>query len=193
MIFEFRNQFDERLLTMLNAMNTYSETFVICDCRPRINAVTNRYVKGKGFENLDNYKSAHIIFFDIQNIHEMRKSIQALKKCCEDQQSENWLKNLHETQWFQHVTKVLQCSRRCANMVDKDKYSVLIHCSDGWDRTSQVCCLAQLLLDAHYRTFDGFLLLVQKEWLWFGHKFSDRLSNYNGESANHKSKERYVL
>ena len=90
-----RNQFDERLLTMLNAMNTYSETFVICDCRPRINAVTNRYVKGKGYENVTNYKKAHIIFFDIQNIHKMRDSVQALKRCCEDQQSQSWLKTLH--------------------------------------------------------------------------------------------------
>ena len=26
------------------------------------------------------------------------------------------------------------------------------HCSDGWDRTSQTCALAQLMLDPYYRT-----------------------------------------
>ena len=179
-----RNEYDERLLLLLNEMNSYSETFVICDCRPRVNAIANQYMKGKGFESGDNYEKAHIIFFDIQNIHEMRKSVNALKKCCEDQFDSNWLKNLHETQWFQHITKIIQCSRRCANMIDKDRYSVLVHCSDGWDRTAQVCCLAQLLLDPYYRTFDGFLILIQKEWLWFGHKFADRNSNYNGKHSS---------
>eukprot|EP01084_Bolivina_argentea_P102774 184106_1 len=167
-----RNEYDERLLLLLNEMNSYSETFVICDCRPRVNAIANQYMKGKGFESPDNYEKAHIIFFDIHNIHEMRKSVNALKKCCDNQFDKNWLKNLHETGWFQHITKIIQCSRRCANMIDKDKYSVLVHCSDGWDRTAQVCCLSELLLDPYYRTFDGFLLLIQKEWLWFGHKFA---------------------
>jgi len=52
--------------------------------------------------------------------------------------------------------------------------SVLVHCSDGWDRTAQTCALASIMLDPHYRTIDGFLALVQKEWLHFGHKFADR-------------------
>ena len=50
-----RNEYDERLLLLLNEMNSYSETFVICDCRPRVNAIANQYMKGKGFEHGDNY------------------------------------------------------------------------------------------------------------------------------------------
>jgi hypothetical protein len=30
--------------------------------------------------------------------------------------------------------------------------NVLVHCSDGWDRTSQLSSLSQLLLDPYYRT-----------------------------------------
>ena len=30
--------------------------------------------------------------------------------------------------------------------------SVLVHCSDGWDRTAQICSIAQLLLDPYFRT-----------------------------------------
>ena len=31
---------------------------------------------------------------------------------------------------------------------------VLVHCSDGWDRTPQVVALAELMLDPYYRTIE---------------------------------------
>lgn len=58
--------------------------------------------------------------------------------------------------------------------IDLEKKSILIHCSDGWDRTPQLVALAEIMLDPHYRTFEGFNTLVQREWLDFGHKFADR-------------------
>ena len=38
---------------------------------------------------------------------------------------------------------------------------VLVHCSDGWDRTPQVIALAELMLDPYYRTIEvSFCLSV---------------------------------
>ena len=37
-----------------------------------------------------------------------------------------------------------------------EKVSVLVHCSDGWDRTAQTCSLAGIMLDPYYRTIHGF-------------------------------------
>jgi Myotubularin-like phosphatase domain len=57
----------------------------------------------------------------------------------------------------------------------------LIHCSDGWDRSSQLTSMTQLLLDPFYRTLKGFLILIQKEWLSFGHQFGYRNGFYTKE------------
>lgn len=66
--------------------------------------------------------------------------------------------------------------------------SVLIHCTDGWDRTPQLTATSQLLLDGHYRTISGFVALVQREWLDFGHTFSHRC-HFHGEHAGEPSHE----
>lgn len=68
---------------------------------------------------------------------------------------------LQETKWFQHVHLVLKGASRMAKLL-QDGYSVLVHCSHGWDRTAQLTSLAQLLLDPYYRTIRGFEQLVEK-------------------------------
>ncbi len=63
---------------------------------------------------------------------------------------------------------VLKAAVKIAKLINKKGSSVLVHCSDGWDRTSQLCALAQIILDPYYRTIEGFSVLVEKEWLAFG-------------------------
>ena len=51
---------------------------------------------------------------------------------------------------------------------------VIGNCSDGWDRTSQLTSLAMICLDPFFRTLKGFEILIEKEWLSFGHHFASR-------------------
>jgi myotubularin-related protein 1/2 len=84
---------------------------------------------------------------------------------------------LEGTKWLDHIKLLLISASKVAKIVDEDGASVLVHCSDGWDRTAQLTSLAQVLLDPYYRTMEGFCVLIQKEWLSFGHKFNDRLGH----------------
>ena len=38
--------------------------------------------------------------------------------------------------------------------------NALVHCSDGWDRTSQLTSLAQIIMDPFYRTTTGFMVII---------------------------------
>ncbi len=45
-----------------------------------------------------------------------------------------------------------------ARYMKQQRGNALVHCSDGWDRTSQLTSLAQLIMDPYYRTFSGFMV-----------------------------------
>ena len=64
--------------------------------------------------------------------------------------------------------------------------NVIVHCSDGWDRTIQLCSLSQLCLDPFYRTLKGFCILIEKEWLSYGHMFQER----SGHAESHTHDQR---
>lgn len=80
----------------------------------------------------------------------------------------------------------MQSSVRIIIAVEREGRSVIVHCSDGWDRTPQLVSTALLCLDPYYRTVDGFRVLVEQEWLSFGHKFADRIGHGPGSDETNE-------
>ena len=155
-------------VTPLGLSRNLSEAMLaIIDCRPRSNALANR-AAGAGYEIQKNYPSTRLEFYDIPNIHAVRDSFKQM--CSIFQISNNtgntqagmtgamginnpetsFGKAIEDTQWLQNIRYILKASWECAHIVQRGT-PVLVHCSHGWDRTSQVCALAQLLLDSYYR------------------------------------------
>lgn len=66
----------------------------------------------------------------------------------------SWLSLLEGTRWLQHMSGLLRAAVTVASAIERDGRPVLVHCSDGWDRTPQIVALAQILLDPYYRTME---------------------------------------
>ncbi|XP_077167174.1 phosphatidylinositol-3,5-bisphosphate 3-phosphatase MTMR4 isoform X1 [Paroedura picta] len=150
------------------------QKLLILDARSYTAAVANR-AKGGGCECEEYYPNCEVVFMGMANIHSIRNSFQYLRAVCSQMPDpSNWLSALESTKWLQHLSVMLKAAVLVSNAVDRDGRPVLVHCSDGWDRTPQIVALAKILLDPYYRTMEGFQVLVESDWLDFGHKFGDR-------------------
>ncbi|XP_045171881.1 myotubularin-related protein 4-like isoform X2 [Mercenaria mercenaria] len=163
--------------TMDSEESLEPKKMLIIDCRSYSAAFANR-AKGGGMECPEYYQSCEVQFMNLANIHAVRKSFLTLRNHCNsgvDQAS--WLSGLENTKWLHNLASLLKVASLVVSVNEKEGRPVLVHCSDGWDRTPQIISLAELMLDPYYRTVEGFQVLVEREWLHFGHKFADRCGN----------------
>jgi len=190
---------DERLMLYLSA-TSLTGSAVIFDARPRLSAEGN-HVRGGGYEKISNYPMCTLQFCGIENIHSVRESFVRLHGMFSKVQSNNHHQDMaiahvelglrsevDRTSWLTHLVTILQAAKSIASEIDHGT-TCIVHCSDGWDRTSQLTSLPMLLLDPFYRTITVFQVLVEKEWLSFGHKFSVRCG---ADTHSVKAREDYL-
>ncbi|KAJ3036249.1 hypothetical protein HDV00_002963 [Rhizophlyctis rosea] len=152
--------------------------FWIFDARSYAAARGNE-VLGGGSENPMNYPpGTELQFLALPNIHTIASSYEALMKgILTSGDSPTWFSVLESTNWLQNVADVLRAVSGPGGIVSRmveEKASVIVHCSDGWDRTSQLISLTEILLDPYYRTIEGLHVLLDREWLSYGHPFNAR-------------------
>jgi hypothetical protein len=85
---------------------------------------------------------------------------------------------------------LLKAAIEIVKLIEYENASVLIHCSDGWDRTPQLTSLVQLMIDPFYRTIRGFEILIEKEWCSFGHRFATRSGHAPKKEIGNEEDER---
>jgi len=157
----------------------------IFDLRPKSSAMANR-TAGYGYENTSHYKNTTLSFFGIGNIHAVRDSYKKISALCANPATNDvqWMQLVEDTKWLSFIRLILSASWQAAFHVRYNRLPVLLHCSHGWDRTSQVCALAQIFLDPFYRTRAGFSCLVEKDFLALGHPLHTRCGHGEGKGGD---------
>jgi len=163
---------DEHLLEVLCKPCQKQQLFIV-DARGRP-AVLGNTLQGRGLERASAYQGATIQLCQIGNIHTMRTSVLELASSFSAADDSNFWEKVENSRWLAHLTGIMAASNYVARRLHDGDGTVLVHCSDGFDRTPQLICMVKLILDPRSRTLDGFCRLVATEWCGFGHKFAQR-------------------
>ncbi|TDH71816.1 hypothetical protein CCR75_001752 [Bremia lactucae] len=177
----------DQATNLIQALPKKNSIVHIVDARPEINAKSNA-LAGKGHESVRQYdrdgtSTAAITFMGIDNIHVVRNSLAGLAQALYVVEDSNFFGAVQKSRWLEHICNILQGASEVATHLERGD-AVLVHCSDGWDRTAQLSALAQIMLDPYYRTLEGFAMLIEKDWCSFGHNFQKRCSHPTSDQTS---------
>lgn len=164
---------DIKLITAIRETNPAKSLYII-DCRPYINVIGN-CITGGGVETAA-YEMCKVEFLNIPNMVDVSHSFARMRDAfyLEAKGVSSMAIATNGLEWNRILQLILAGVKKVVTLIAVHNTSTFIHCSDAWDRTAQLCSLAQVCLDPRFRTMEGFGVLVEKEWMRMGHKFQDR-------------------
>ncbi|KAM6973277.1 myotubularin-related protein 9 [Aplochiton taeniatus] len=163
---------------LLQAVIDDSDKGYIIDTRSSQQAQQAR-MTGGGLDLKSNYSCWSRLHRQMERGKVLQESLIKLVEACEDQSHsvDRWLSKLENSKWLSHVQTALKTAGLLAECVERDGHSVLVHGSNGTDNTLLISSLAQLIVDPHCRTLEGFLTLIDREWVQAGHPFQKRCAH----------------
>ncbi|XP_068608382.1 myotubularin-related protein 9 [Brachionichthys hirsutus] len=163
---------DEQLL---QAVIEGADKGYVLDTRSSQQAQQNR-MAGGGFESKSSYSHWKRLHRQMERGKALQESLIKLVEACGDasHNMDRWLSKLENSKWLSHVQTALMTAGLLAECVERDGHSVLVHGSEGTDCTLLLSTLAQLIMDPRCRSLEGFLALLEREWVQAGHPFQQR-------------------
>ncbi|KAM4540261.1 myotubularin-related protein 9 isoform 1-T1 [Fundulus diaphanus] len=163
---------------LLQAVIEDSDKGFIIDTRSS-QQVQQARMTGGGFESKSCYNCWKRLHRQMERGKPLQESLIKLVEACGDESHnvDRWLSKLENSKWLSHVQTALSTAGLLAECVERDGHSALVHGYEGTDCTLLVCTLAQLIMDPSCRTLEGFLALLDREWLQAGHSFQQRCAH----------------
>ncbi|XP_061651447.1 myotubularin-related protein 9-like isoform X2 [Phyllopteryx taeniolatus] len=163
---------------LLQAAIEGSDKGYIIDTRSAQQAQQARMMGG-GFESKSCYSGWKRLHRHMERGKTLQESLIKLVEACGDKSPnmDRWLSKLENSKWLSHVQTALSTAGLLAECVERDGRSVLVHGSEGTGSTLLISTLAQLIMDPSCRTLEGFLTLLEREFVQAGHPFQQRCSH----------------
>eukprot|EP00042_Codosiga_hollandica_P052250 m.660453 g.660453 ORF g.660453 m.660453 type:complete len:1781 (-) comp58452_c0_seq3:40-5382(-) len=106
---------------------------------------------------------------------DIRKSGEFLFLATHKASEELMLSKIQQSLWLTQISNLLHWACVAADFLTETNDAVVLLCLEsGSDLTPQLSTLIQILVDPFYRTLEGLISLLEKEWVAFGHNFPDR-------------------
>ena len=138
------------------------------------------------YESTKSYKNINKRFYSLCHKNNLVRAFEYVWAISNNIQDGKFINNFVKTKWPYYLEEALKNAFTISTGLGKQ--NILIHCPSGADGSSVMSSLALLILEPHYRTFEGFRTLIFKEWLFFQHNFIKRhallLEGNNGEHVH---------
>ncbi|RWS28784.1 myotubularin-related protein 13-like protein [Leptotrombidium deliense] len=128
----------------------------------------------------EQYPNCEFIPLDIHEVKQTKQSFKKLLRACcpsataASDPDQGFYRQIESSDWLNQLQTIMQVSSAIIDLIDYQGSSVMLFLEDGTDLVPQIVSVAEICLDPYYRTFEGFRVLIEKEWLAFGHRFTHR-------------------